>query len=114
MKASVFYNDYSGTVAADRCDMFVEQPHMMESSIVEKFHLPIKAEDYRYVGISLSGTDAEKFLVYFFFQEKKTRKYVKCLKYDVSMQAILDLFKRFELQIGIELEGIDDNSIEEI
>ena len=114
MKANVQYNDYCGTTAADRCDMFVEYPSKMDGIIIEKFSLPLDAEDYRFVGISVYTTSAKKASVNFFFRKKITKEVVKIHKCEVLLQDILSLFKRFEFQIGYHLEDIDEDKIKEI
>lgn len=114
MKANVQYNDYLGTTAADRCDMFVEQPGEMNGIIIDKFVLPLDANDYQFIGISVYTTIVEKASVDFFFRHKKTKDVVKIHKYEVLLQDILSLFKRFEFQIGYHLEDIDEDKVTEI
>lgn len=48
------------------------------------------------------------------YRNKETKEVVKYFKASVSMQAILNLFKRFEFQIGTNLEDIDKNAVREI
>lgn len=114
MKAKVQYNDYLGTTAADRCDMFVENPGKMNGIIIEKFTLPLDASDYQFVGISVYTIKVETASVDFFYKHKHSGQVVKIHKYGVFLQDILSLFKRFEFQIGYHLEDIDEDQIKEI
>lgn len=114
MKANVQYNDYCGTTAADRCDMFVDYPSKMNGVIIDKFALPLDAIDYQFVGISVYTTSVEKASVDFFFRHQETKEVVKIHKYEVLLQDILSLFKRFEFQIGYHLEDIDEDQVKEI
>lgn len=114
MKASVQYTDYTGTTAADRCDLFVERPGEMTQIIVQRFSVPLDAENYKFIGVSANGTSADSMGVYFFFKNRQNGDVVKYYKDSVPVQSILDLFKRFEFQIGEDLENIDENKVEEI
>ena len=112
MKASVQYNDYVGTTAADRSDLFVEMPGEMTSIIMNKFGINLNPDGYRFVGVTVNGTKANDMLVYVFFKELITNKFVKCPCYSVDIQTVLDLFKRFEFQVGERLENNDIFTIE--
>jgi hypothetical protein len=114
MRANVQYNDYVGTTAADRCDMFIDRPDIMTSIIMEKFDIKLNPEEYKFVGVSVNGTMAKDMLVYVFFKELTSDKVVKCNCYSKSIQTVLDLFKRFEFQVGECLEDIDNYSVKEM
>lgn len=115
MKASVQYNDFKGTTAADRSDLFVQIPESELNTIINNFKVPIDSELYSFRGISVYTTDVDKSSVTLFFEEKETSKIKKfyCKDY-LPLQMVLDLFKRFEFQVGINLDIIDENKIEEI
>ena len=49
----------------------------------------------------------------FLFRNKETKEVVKYFKSSVAMQSILNLFKRFELQIGDHLEDIEKDEVRE-
>jgi hypothetical protein len=114
MKAYVQYNDYEGTTAADRSDLFTETPGEMTSNIMNKFGIKLPPADYRFIGVSVNGTKATEMLAYVFFKEFISNKVVKCTCYSVNIQTVLDLFKRFEFQVGEHLEDIDIYSVEEV
>ena len=114
MKASVQYNDYRGTVAADRSDYLESHSGQMTEIIVNTFEIPVEADDYEYVGVSVYGTEVEDVCATFFFRNKETKEVVKYFKSSVAMQSILNLFKRFEFQIGDHLEDIDRDEVREI
>lgn len=114
MEAKVQYNDYRGTTAADRCDLFEELPGQMTEIIFEKFQIPLEADEYHFVGVSVYGSKVEDMGVLFFFKNNKTREVVKYHKSSVALQLVLDMFKRFEFQVGEHLEDIDGNKIREI
>ena len=114
MKASVQYNDYRGTVAADRSDYLESHSGQVTEIIVNSFEIPVEADDYEYVGVSVYGTEVEDVCATFFFRNKETKEVVKYFKSSVAMQSILNLFKRFEFQIGDHLEDIDRDEVREI
>ena len=114
MKASVQYNDYCGTTAADRSDVFIELADQMTSIVINRFGIPLALDNLRFVGVAVSGTKVDSMLVRFYFRNPQTQKVVKYCKYDVNLQDVLDLFKRFEFQVGEHLEEIDDAIVEEI
>ena len=114
MKASVQYNDYRGTTAADRSDYLETYIGELTEIITKTYEIPIDAESYEYVGISVYGTDVEDVCATFFFRNIETKEVVKYFKSTVTMQSILNLFKRFEFQIGDNLDKIDRDAIKEI
>jgi len=114
MKASVQYGDFCGTTAADCSDMFIESVKQIGSSIISQYSIKIDENSYDFVGVSVNGTDINKMLVSFFFRNKTTKEVIKIYRYDVSLQDILDLFKRFEFQVGINLDEIDETKIMEL
>lgn len=109
MKASVQYNDFRGTTAADESDSFP----LELNNLIEKFNLPI-SKDYHFIGVSVYSTDVMNSDVDFIFEKKSDTKIVKCSRYDVPLQEVLNLFKRLEIQIGYHLDDIDEKTIEEI
>ena len=111
MKAKVQYNDFCGTTAADRSDYLVTYCEDETSHIAKNFSLPIEADNYRFVGLSVYGTLVDDMYVSFIFKEKTTNKYVKCCKDSVKMESILSLFKRFNFQVGSHLENIREEDL---
>lgn len=114
MKANVQYNDYWGTTAADLCDLFMEVPGQMMNTIFDMFKVRLSPEDYSFVGLSVNGTKVENMMVYLFLEEKATHKKVKCTIYSVNLQIVLDLFKRFEFQVGKGIENMAEEEVEEV
>ena len=50
----------------------------------------------------------------FLFRNKETKELVKYFKSSVAMLSILNLFKRYEFQIGNHLEDIKKDEVREI
>ena len=111
MKAKVQYNDFLGTTAADRSDFFVECPHQMESTIIREFKLPLDSEKYDFVGLSVYTTDVNNASVHFYFKDKTNNEISECCVYEIHLQNILNLFKRFEFQVGRNLESINEQDV---
>ena len=114
MKANVQYNDYRGTTAADRSDYLETHVSQLSEIIVNTFEIPVEADDYEYVGVSVYGTEVEDVCATFFFRNKETKEVVKYFISSVAMQSVLNLFKRFEFQIGDHMEDIDRDKVREI
>ena len=114
MKANVQYNDYRGTTAADRSDYLETHISKLTEIIVKTFEIPVVADDYEYVGLSVYGTDVADVCATFYFRDRETKEVVKNFKASVPMQSVLNLFKRFEFQIGEHLEDIDNGMVREI
>ena len=114
MKANVQYNDYRGTTAADRSDYLEMNVVRMTGIIIERFQIPIEEGKYDFVGLSVYGTEVKDVCASFYFKDKDTKEVVKYFKPTIELQAILDLFKRFEFQIGYHLDEIDMESIQGI
>ena len=70
--------------------------------------------EYKYVGVAVYGTEVEDVCATFLFRNKETKEVVKYFKSSVAMQSVLNLFKRFEFQIGDHLEDIDRDEVREI
>lgn len=111
MKAIVQYNDYVGTTAADRSDFWCDHLGEMTGIIIKEFDIPLEEEGFQYLGVSVNGTEVEDVCASFFFKNKETLEVVKYFKASVKLQSILNLFKRFEFQIGDHLEDIDDDMV---
>ena len=114
MKASVQYDDYKGTTAADRCDLFEELPGQMTQTIFDRFNIQLDGNDYLFVGISVYSTKVDDVNATFYFRNRNTQNVVKVIRHSIHLQTILDMFKRFEFQVGYHLEDIDENQVEEV
>ena len=113
MKASVQYDDYKGTTAADRCDLFFERPDFMTQTIFNWFNVSLDADNYQFIGVSVYTTTVDNAYTTLFLKDMANQKVVKVVR-SVPLQTVLRLFKRFEFQVGRGLEDIDDRSIEEL
>ena len=67
MKANVQYNDFRGTTAADRSDYLEANIVKMTEIIIERFGIPLNADNYQYVGVSVYGTQVEDVCASFYF-----------------------------------------------
>lgn len=114
MKANVQYNDYCGTTAADRNDYLEANIVKITEIIIDRFGISLDADNYQYVGVSVYGTQVEDVCASFYFRDKETKEVVKCFISSIQLQAVLDLFKRFEFQVGDHLEDIDKDSVRAI
>lgn len=114
MKANVQYNDYRGTTAADRSDFLETNIVKMSEIIINRFDIPLAEEGHQFVGVSVYGTNVNDVCATFYFKNIETKEVVKYFKSLVELQAILDLFKRFEFQVGEHLEDIDIEAVKEI
>lgn len=56
----------------------------MTEIIVNAFGIPVEADEYEYVGVSVYGTEVEDVCATFFFRNKETREVVKCFKSSVA------------------------------
>lgn len=113
MKATVQYDDYKGTTAADRCDLFCERPGLMTQTIFNWFNISLDANNYLFVGVSVYTTTVDDAYTTLFFEDRANQKVVKVVR-SVPLQTVLSLFKRFAFQVGKQLEVIDDSNIEEV
>ena len=78
------------------------------------FEIPVEDGEYEYVGEAFYGTEVEDVGATFLFRNKETKELVTYFKLSVAMQSILNLFKRFEFQIGDHLEDIEKDEVREI
>ena len=113
MKATVQYDDYKGTTAADRCDLFFDRPDLMTQTIFDWFNVSLDADNYLFVGVSVYTTRVDDSYTTLYFEDRENQKVVKVVR-AVPMQTVLNLFKRFAFQVGKHLDVIDDRSIEEV
>lgn len=107
MKANVQYNDLVGTAAADVSDFY---QNSLENYLQEKFS-KFDAKRYNCYGctINVSGQNTKPVIViHFVCYDKEQRKYVKlCPHKDMHLDEVFSLFKRFNVVIGNDIEGID-------
>lgn len=114
MKASVQYNDFLGTTAADLSDLFVDMPDKMSQIIFKWFKIDLDGNDFQFVGISVNVIKVDDAYVTLYFRNIISNEIVKVVRYSVPLQKVLDLFKRFEFQVGSHLEDVDDRDVVEV
>ena len=98
----------------ERGDYLENHISQLTEIVVNSFGIPVEADDYEYVGVAVYGTEVEDVCATFLFRNKETKELVKYFKSSVAMQSILNLFKRFEFQIGDHLEDIEKDEVREI
>ena len=108
MKASVQYNDFVGSAAADVSDFY----HSSLQNYLIKSYEQYDGDRFDCKGctIFVSGQHEEpKGNIAFVCFDKVENKYVKFCPYvDLSLNEIFSLFKRFEIVIGKkDIEGIE-------
>lgn len=110
MKASVQYNDFEGSAAADASDFY---QNSLQNYLVKSYK---QYDEDRYVCIGctlfVSGQqDIPQGTIRFVCFDKVENKYVKfCPEAELSLNDIFSLFKRFEVVIGKNIEGIKVDS----
>lgn len=114
MKATVQYDDYKGTTAADRCDLFCECPKQMTHTVFDWFNINLDADNYQFVGVTVNTTKVDDAYTTLYFRNRNTNEIVKVVRCAVPLQTVLNLFKRFEFQVGSQLEEIDDYKVIEV
>ncbi len=114
MKANVQYNDYRGTTAADASEL-VGNIGLTPDFIAKHFEIDINPDKFWFRGISVFIYNAHinKVDVEFLFENRSNGLIVKS-EHQMNLLSILELFQRFEFQIGTHLEDIKEMPIERI
>jgi len=114
MKASVQYNDFRGTAAADISDFYMNSLQ----KYLEDTYQSYDGERYSCIGCTLWITDRNIVRMRFVCFDKQENKYVKFeSNKDFSYIEAFSLFKRFEIVMGkgnfdeIEVEEGDESLI---
>ncbi len=110
MKASVQYNDFAGSAAADVTDSYQSS---LQKYLVESYEQYDGARYYcEGCTIWVSGQyEQPQANVAFVCFDKVENKYVKFFpEADLSLNDIFSLFKRFEVVIGKNIEDIEVNN----
>ena len=105
MKASVQYNDMTGTAAADVSDFFGNSLQSYLKTTYDSYD----SERYFCEGFTLwAGNVGSKTVnVGFVCRDKEEGKYVKFVPNNYSYEQLFNLFKRFNVVIGNGIEGIE-------
>ncbi len=107
MKASVQYNDFKGTVAADISDFLGEPAYDDLNTIGEYFNL--NQERFKIVGLSIYGTHDFSISLICVDKEKSSpqKEFIVKMSYDIERDNdILDtLFKRFHVVLHDNLDN---------
>ena len=105
MEASVQYNDWKGTVAADIADEFVNSMDEYLTLKSQKYDKNI----YHCVGCGLRPYGIDKLDVVFYCREIKTGQIVQmCFSQEFGISEILVIFKRFAVVLGEHIDRIEE------
>lgn len=104
MKATVQYNDYLGTAAADIADEFVNS--MDEYLAIRSKHFC--KDKYHCVGCELRPYGINKLDVEFYCRDLKTGQIVPMrFTQQFDLTELLVIFKRFTVVIGEQIDGVE-------
>lgn len=105
MEASVQYNDWKGTAAADIADEFVNSMDEYLTLKSQKYDKNI----YHCVGCRLRPYGIDKLDVVFYCREIKTGQIVQmCFNQEFGISEILVIFKRFAVVLGEHIDRIEE------
>lgn len=111
MRASVQYNDFVGSAAADIADAFV-------NSMDEYLSVKSKKYDktkYHCIGCELRPYGIDKLDVEFYCRDMQTRQIVTMrFNSEFKLSDILVMFKRFAVVMGENIEDVDTPQSETI
>ena len=111
MKASVQYNDYLGTAAADIADEFVNSMDEYLALRSKRFN---KAK-YHCIGCELRPYGIDKLDLEFYCRDLQTRQIVPMrFNCEFKLTELLVMFKRFAVVIGEHIEDIETTQSETI
>lgn len=104
MKANVQYNDLRGTAAADVSDFY----HNSLQTYLTDSYKCYDGERYYCVGFTMWASDYSKTVnVGFVCRDKKDGKYVKFVPEDYTFDRLFELFKRFNVVMGSDIENVE-------
>ena len=111
MKATVQYNDYVGSAAADIADEFVnsmDEYLSVRSKIFDK-------TKYHCIGCELRPYGIDKLDVEFYCRDLQTRQIVTLrFNTEFKLSDILVMFKRFAVVMGENIEDVETSQTETI
>lgn len=106
MKANVQYNDLCGTAAADVSDFY----HNSLQTYLTDSYKSYDRERYYCIGITMWASDCSKTVnVGFVCRDNKEEKYVKFVPEDYTFDRLFELFKRFNVVMGSDIENVAVN-----
>ena len=109
---NVQYNDLRGTAAADVSDFY---QNSLQTYLTDSYK-GYDAERYYCEGLTMWASDSSKTVnVGFVCRDKKGGKYVKFVPEDYTFDRLFELFKRFNVVMGTNIESVevsDDDWIE--
>lgn len=105
MKASVQYNDITGTVAADVSDW---HDNLLQE-FLKRSYSNYNADAFHCIGCTAYIGEGNKVSVNFICRHEETSGIVKFTTNDYwSLEDFFNLFKRFEIVIGNHIQDIED------
>lgn len=104
MKANVQYNDLRGTAAADISDFY----HNSLQTYLRDSYRGYESERYYCVGLTLWASDSSKTVnIGFVCHDRVEGKYVKLVPEEYSFERLFQLFKRFNVVMGTDIENVE-------
>lgn len=104
MKANVQYNDMRGTAAADVSDFY---SNSLQTYLTDSYK-GYNGGRYFCVGFTMWAGDCSKTVnVGFVCRDKETGKYMKFVPEDYSFERLFQLFKRFNVVMGNDIENVE-------
>lgn len=104
MKANVQYNDLRGTAAADVSDFY---SNSLQTYLIDSYK-SYDSERYYCEGFTMWASDNSKTVnVGFVCLDKVEGKYVKFVPEHYSFDRLFQLFKRFNVVMGIDIDRVD-------
>lgn len=104
MKAIVQYNDLFGTAAADVSDFY---SNSLQTYLIDSYK-SYDSERYYCEGFTMWASDSSKTVnVGFVCLDKVERKYVKFVPECYTFDRLFQLFKRFNVVMGINIDQVE-------
>lgn len=111
MEASVQYNDWKGTSAADIADEFVNS---MDEYLSHRSQLYNKNK-YHCIGCELRPYNIDKLDIVFFCRELNTGQILPMrFNQEFRLTDLLVIFKRFSVVLGEHIERIDEPRVDTV
>lgn len=106
MKANVQYNDLRGTAAADVSDFY---RNSLQTYLIDSYKT-YNGERYYCVGFTMWASDCSKTVnVGFVCRDNIDGKYVRFVPKDYTFDRLFELFKRFNVVMGSDIENVEIN-----
>ena len=112
MRATVQYNDYEGSAAADIADAFVNS---MDEYLSFRSKKKFDKTKYHCIGCELRPYGVDKLDVEFYCRDLHTRQIVSMrFNSEFNLSDILVMFKRFAVVMGENIEDVETPQTETI